>query len=181
MKNKKRIMGFGLLVAVLFLGIGYAAITSVNLRINGTATAVVDEGQFKVDFIEDDAVVTKVGSTSLEVTDAKRTAPQAASFTATGFKAAGDKIVVTYTVENTSPDLNARLGALAVNLTNNDDGFFTAVAQYGTGGTLLNADGGRTTVIVTVELVKTPIGADGEDLTPTITVDFTAEAAQPAA
>lgn len=181
MKNKKRVMGFGLLVAVLFLGIGYAAITSVNFQIQGTATATVDSAQFQVDFIEDAATVTKVGSNSLEVTDAKRIAPQTASFTATGFKAAGDKITVTYTVENKSEDLDAKLGGLTVNLANNNDGFFTAVANYGNGGTRLTAKGGRTTVTVTVELVKTPIGEDGEDLTPTITVNFPAEAVQPGA
>ena len=50
-KNKKTLQIVLLVViAVVTLGIGYAAISSVNLIINGNATASVSQNNFKVHF-----------------------------------------------------------------------------------------------------------------------------------
>ena len=50
MRNRKTIMSLGLLAAVLFLAIGYAAMTDVNFAISSTASAEVDDGVFRVAF-----------------------------------------------------------------------------------------------------------------------------------
>ena len=52
-QNKKALqIGLFVLIAVVTLGIGYAAISSVNLIINGNATTSVNQNNFKVHFIQ---------------------------------------------------------------------------------------------------------------------------------
>ena len=49
------------LIAVLSLGIGYAAISSVNLIINGNATASVNQDNFKVHFTQAQSITGSTG------------------------------------------------------------------------------------------------------------------------
>lgn len=49
MKKKNTLLGVALLIAVLMLGVGYA-ITSITLKVNGTATAQESATSFKVEF-----------------------------------------------------------------------------------------------------------------------------------
>ena len=51
-KSKEGKLFLGILVAVLILGVGYAAITGVNLLINGQATAKAsaEDGDFIVHY-----------------------------------------------------------------------------------------------------------------------------------
>ena len=48
--NSTRVVGLVLIVAVLLVAIGYAAITSVTLNINGTANATTNSDNFVVRF-----------------------------------------------------------------------------------------------------------------------------------
>ncbi len=54
-KQKKVILGIVLLI-VLFMGIGYAAITNVELSITGRATATANQENFKVYFTGENTV-----------------------------------------------------------------------------------------------------------------------------
>ena len=46
MNNKKKVIGIIVLVAILAIGIGYAAITTIPLKISGTAVAVTLASRF---------------------------------------------------------------------------------------------------------------------------------------
>lgn len=50
MNKRKKIILVVILLAVLLMGIGYAALANVTLTINGKATATVDQENFKVYF-----------------------------------------------------------------------------------------------------------------------------------
>ena len=49
-RNIKAIVGLVLLVAVLLVAVGYAAITATQLTINGTANATTKQENFTVEF-----------------------------------------------------------------------------------------------------------------------------------
>jgi len=57
-KNSKLMLG--LLLAVIGLGIGYAAIAGVNLLVNGTASVKSSDGNFAVRFVRNDANETAI-------------------------------------------------------------------------------------------------------------------------
>lgn len=50
MKKQKVITIAIILIAILLMAVGYAALTATSLTINGTATAVTDQNNFKVHF-----------------------------------------------------------------------------------------------------------------------------------
>ena len=61
-QNKKALQIVLLVViAVVTLGIGYAAISSVNLIINGNATASVNQDNFKVHFTQAQSITGSTG------------------------------------------------------------------------------------------------------------------------
>ena len=62
-KNKKTLQIVLLVViAVVTLGIGYAAISAVNLIINGNATASVNQENFKVHFTQAQSITGSTGA-----------------------------------------------------------------------------------------------------------------------
>lgn len=50
MRKQKVITIAIILIAILLMAVGYAALSATNLNINGTATAVTDQNNFKVHF-----------------------------------------------------------------------------------------------------------------------------------
>lgn len=56
MKERKTFIGMALVIAILILGVGYAAISNVNLTINGTAN-VTANADFEVAFDQEHTVV----------------------------------------------------------------------------------------------------------------------------
>ena len=83
MKNRKTFFGLALLLAVLTLGIGYAALSNVTLNITGTATGTPDSSNFKVELSEqaEDIVVDKTAANANVAVDAKVTDTLNASLT----------------------------------------------------------------------------------------------------
>ena len=67
MNNKKKVIGIIVLVAILAIGIGYAAITTIPLKISGTAGATTKQGNFVVRF-EGTPTVTKGENLDASVT-----------------------------------------------------------------------------------------------------------------
>ena len=120
-KNKK-ILQITLLVviAVVTLGIGYAAISSVNLIINGNATAGVDQNNFDVHFVPTADTpsltgnVTPTGSASISNQDNK-----VALFDVGGMTKVEDYVTATYTVINESNGIGADI-TLKVTNTNSE-------------------------------------------------------------
>ena len=69
-KNKKTLQIVLLVViAVVTLGIGYAAISAVNLIINGNATASVNQENFKVHFTQAQSITGSTGASGTSSID----------------------------------------------------------------------------------------------------------------
>ena len=159
-KNSAKVVGLVLLIAVLLVAIGYAAITTVQLRINGTANATTNSDNFTVRFSgtptvsdADKVVATLDPNNQLQAT-----------MNVSKLSAKGDTATATYTIENTSADLSAVLSATT---TNSNTEYFN-VTQNIAKATI--GHGETTTITVTVELIKTPI-TDGIESTIGVTID----------
>ncbi|MBR3614723.1 MAG: leucine-rich repeat domain-containing protein [Clostridia bacterium] len=164
MKKTNKIILASAIVAVILLGIGYAAIQNITLNINGTAAADPSQSNFKIMFsgtptVSDDTYVTAA------ITDDTN-----ATINVEGLTKKGDVVTATYTVQNASTDLSADLG---VSTTNSNTEFFTLSSEIDK--TSLVA-GEATTLTVTVELTKTPIT---ESVRATIGVQLEAIPVQP--
>ena len=157
-KNSAKVVGLVLLIAVLLVAIGYAAITTVQLRINANATA--NQDNFTVRFSGTPTVsdADKVDAT-LNPGDQLK-----ATMNVSKLSAKGDTATATYTIENTSADLSAVLSATT---TNSNTEYFK-VTQNIAKATI--GHGETTTITVTVELIKTPI-IDGIESTIGVIID----------
>lgn len=166
MTSTKKMVAVLIVLAILLIGVGYAAITAVTLRISGTAEAEGNQANFTVEFVKEPAPETSgKGTISATVTDEHNAVLNVSDLTAKG-----DTAIATYTIQNTSADLSANLKANVVN--GNDENFETT---YSFGKTSLT-HGDTTTLTVTVKLLKTPIT---DSVNTTIGVQITAEPVQP--
>lgn len=166
MKRTKIYVMIAVIIAVLILGIGYAAISNITLNINGTASATTADENFKVKF---DGTVTPTSTVPDGVEGATATGTITNDTTATiavsGLTTKDQTATVTYTILNDSPELSANLAASVK--TNNNDEYFDVTTSLAK--TTL-AKGETTTLTVTVKLKKTPIA----DQTTNITVGIEA-------
>lgn len=153
MKTNKKSLSIVLfaLIAVIVLGVGYAAITAINLTINGNATATPNQENFTVKF----------ASTPISSTNAANVTVDSdliAHFDTSGLTKQGDETVVTFTIQNSSPDLKADL---VVNSTNTNSEYFEVTNTFGNSDTSIQLTAGATTTVtVKVKVLKTPISAD---------------------
>ena len=116
MKNRKRIVVAFLLVAVMLLGVGFAAITG-QLTITGNLTTGVQpfdvvftqvalniEEATTTDNVHPAVTIEKTAAADDSVTPIKNSAGEAGlpsvSFTATGLAQVGDKLELTFTIKN---------------------------------------------------------------------------------
>ena len=164
MKKTNKIIITTVIVAVLLLGIGYAAIQNITLNIEGTATADPSQSNFKVMFTGTPKV-----SDSTYVT-AGITDDINATISVNGLTQKGQIVSAEYTVQNVSTDISADL---SVATTNSNTEYFTLKSELAK--TSLTA-GEATTVKVTVELTKTPITGS---INSTIGVRLTAMPVEP--
>ena len=164
MKSPKTFLLLSTVVAVLVLGVAYAAIQDVTLTVNGTATATADQGNFDVTFTgtpKVEPVEGSNGSGTLVINDKSLTA----TMNVAGFKKIGDTVKATITVSNNSTDLGTTLVVspsaitekLGAQTLTKSEYFKITSAELGT--TTL-AHGESTTLTILVELVKVPITAD---------------------
>ena len=167
-KNTK-IVGGVLLVAIILVAVAYAAITNVELNINGVGNAQAKQENFKVEFIGTPSTSGK-GTTTATINSDDKTQ---GSVNVTGLTAKGDEAIATYTVKNLSSDISADLTADA---TSSNQTYFEVICSLEK--TTLKAQE-ETTLKVTVRLLKTPIDETKEDLTSNIGVSITAEPKQP--
>ena len=167
-KNTK-IVGGILLVAIILVAVAYAAITNVELNINGVGSAQAKQENFKVEFIGTPSTSGK-GTTTATINSDDKTQ---GSVNVTGLTAKGDEAVAIYTVKNLSSDISADLTAEA---TSSNQTYFEVICSLEK--TTLKAQE-ETTLKVTVRLLKTPIDETKEDLNSDIDVTLTAEPKQP--
>ena len=167
-KPENRIIAGLMLVAVILVGIAYAAITNVTLNIKGTGNAQASKDNFAVEFVGEPTTGGK-GRTTATIDKTKRTE---GTMNVTGLTAKGDTATATYTVRNLSQDLSADLTAEA---TSSNQSYFEVICKLE--DTTLKAKA-TTTLTVTVKLLKTPIDETKENLSSEIGVSITAEPKQ---
>ena len=164
MRKTNKIIIAIILISVMLLGIGYAAIQNITLNITGTATADPSQANFTVKF-SGEPTVSDASKVEAAITDDVN-----ATINVEGLTAAGESVTATYTVQNTSKDLSANLSVLTSN--SNEEYFLT---ESKLAKPCLTA-GQATTLTVTVKLIKTPITATEKS---TIGIRLTAEPVQP--
>ncbi|MBR5817474.1 MAG: hypothetical protein IKY62_02395 [Clostridia bacterium] len=152
MKNRRNVVVAFLLIAVMLLGVGYAALTDV-LDITGSADVnqSAAEEAFNEDVYFTAAVANQTGNTASVNADNK----DKASFTANTLKGKDDVVTFTFTIVNegdvaadVTPTLNATAG-------NTKPEYFEITSDWD-GATKTLAAGGSLTYTVTVKLLKTP-------------------------
>ena len=169
MRRNTKIVGGILLVAILLVAVGYAAITKVGLNIDGTAESEGNPDNFKVELIGEPQT-SGDGTTTATINTADKTQ---GTMNVSGLNAKGQTAIATYTVKNQSVDLSADLTAKA---TSTNDEYFEV--QCSLDKTTLKA-GEETTMTVKVKLLKTPIDETKENLSTEIGVNIDAEPKQP--
>ena len=147
MKNRKRVIGAFLLVAILLLGVGYANLTD-TLIIDGTAG--VDLNDSKEEFEKDvyfSKVISGTGCSAVINTD-----PDEGTITVNdgALKAVGDEVIATYTIKSDS-DLDVTVAKPTI--TNDNTEYFQVTSSW-TGDTTIQPNG-TADVTVTVKLIKT--------------------------
>ena len=183
------------LIAVVVLGVGYAAISAIPLTINGTATATGKQENFVVEFNDAEGKITISDTASNAIKNFDETATggnktqayidttndatkKTAKFDLYGFTTKDETATVTYTVINRSQDLKAKLCTADIQVSGGSNTTFTSVASLpsatGTPACVtLDANGGETTIQVVTTLNTTPAV---DDVTATdLTVTFTAQ------
>ena len=152
MKNRRNVVIAFMIVAVMLLGIGYAALSD-TLDITGSADVnqSAAEEAFNEDIYFSAAVANETGNTASVNADNN----DKASFTAATLKGKGDKVTFTFTIANdgdvaaeVTPKLNATLG-------NTNPEYFSITSDWGGAAKTLAAHS-SITYTVTVELLKTP-------------------------
>jgi len=153
MRERKLFMVLGIVLAVLALGIAYAATLNVNLSITGTATAMASEENFDVKFtyvspVTGTGEVDTSGSTAEISSD-----PTRGTFEFTGFITKGQTQSATWTISNENEaELYAHIVAYR-ELEVTDREYFRGRCDLASDVIEPN---GTTTLTVTVECIKTP-------------------------
>ena len=140
------------LIGLVALGVGYAGTTAVDLIVNGHGLVTASQANFIVHFISTTTspkITTGTGTAWIDRND-----DTIASFEVTGLSKKGDTAVATYTVKNDSNDIGADV-SIELEYTNCEWFKVTESIQ----DSQLKA-GDSTTVLVTVELLKTPVDED---------------------
>ena len=144
--KKKTIIWVTLLLVVVVLGIGYAAISTIGLNINATGQATPNSENFTVEVSGEPSAEGK-GSITAEIDSGNKLM---ATMDVTGLTAKGDYATATYTIENKSADLSANL--TVAEPTNDNTDYFKVTYKLAE-DTI--AAGASTTIQVKVELIKT--------------------------
>ena len=168
-RTNSKIIGGVLLIAILLVAVGYAAITKVGLNIDGTAKSEGNPDNFKVELVGEPQT-SGDGTTTATINNADKTQ---GTMNVSGLNAKGQTAIATYTVKNQSADLSADLTAKA---TSTNDEYFEV--QCSLDKTTLKAQE-QTTMTVKVKLLKTPIDETKENLSTEIGVNIDAEPKQP--
>lgn len=166
-KQKKVILGIILLI-VLFMGIGYAALTSVTLTINGTAQASANQENFKVYFTGKNSVPS---NDTVAITVQEKA--QSANIQFNSFTVKNEEKTAILEIKNDSVDIDAESITVAVTSTNEEMFKVTAIMCDSEGNAIENnavSAQSTTYVKVSTTLLKTPLTDDEKtEITATIT------------
>ena len=160
MKNRKRIVVLFLLVAIMLIGVGYAAVTDTLTIIGNVHIDMAQvENTFDHNVYFSDAKATSSTGTGTEADVASFTADDA-TFTANKLAIVGEKSIFTFTITNASNvavEISAKPTKLSgvANPSNSNADKFIVEYSYPDGDEIA-ANGGTITVVVTVT-VKEPV------------------------
>ena len=155
---KKRTGIIAIIIAILVLGIGYAAISNVTLTVNSSsATVSPSQSNFVVKY---DAAntFTYTGNPAGSTVTLGRTNDTTATFTITGLTKQGDSVTITYPIINESPTLAASLAVPT--FVNDNTTYFSVTPSAPSSATQIAANGGTTNLVFTVSVIKTPVADD---------------------
>lgn len=148
MKSPKTFLLLSIIVAVLVLGIAYAAISSVTLNVTGNVVAAPSDANFKVAFDRSSAPTTSgVGTINATYTDDLN-----ADVKITGWTKKGDTATIVFKIKNNSADLAATLTKTVSTASK-----FTITAELST-TRIEKGETAELTVVVTLN--ETPISAN---------------------
>lgn len=171
MNKQKRIILGVILVVIVLMAIGYAAVGNITLSISGTASATASGDNFKVGFTGQNTVVNPT-SGSITVTATASAGATSATVNVSGLSKKGDTAFAILEIANTSNDIDAS----EVNVTTDavDTTVFQIDAKMCTadGATINNyslASGAKTYVKVSVTLLQTPTVDTSTDIDVTLT------------
>ena len=149
MKNRKKVVMSFLMIAVLLMGVGYAALTD-TLVINGTAD--ISEAGAQNAFNQDIKFTAAVAHDNKDLASVVQGDDDMASFTANSLNGKGDTAEFTFTIANEG-DLDA---VVTPSLSGNDKEEYFDIYSDWDGQAQELASGDTITYTVTVELLKTP-------------------------
>ena len=168
-RTNTKIIGGVLVLAIILVGIAYAAITNTELKISGTGKAEGSQSNFVVEFIG--TPTTSGDGTTVATIDEK--IKTKGTITVTKLTTRGETATAKYTVKNKSAELSADLKAEA---TCTNDDYFEVICSLDK--TTLKAQE-ETILTVSVKMLRTPVDETKEDVTADITAKITAEPKQP--
>ena len=152
MRKTNKIILISVMISLLLLGIGYAAIQNITLSISGVAEVNSEQANFNVRFVEP-ITIENNGYDNIEI-DAHIENDVNATINLGGDINVNEPVSVTYTIRNESADLSADL---TVTASNDNPEYFTITSKLDETSIKVNEE---TTVTVTVELTKIPIFND---------------------
>lgn len=179
MKNNKTVKT-GMLVAIAFLAVGFAAVTT-TLTINGTATIGTNADNFTTNVIfssEEGKAPTLVDSTGKATTAPTVSADgKTITFETPVMDTINETVTLTYNVQNKSSEYNAKLGSMSCTVTGTDAESYVSVTEANTlENTVVTA--GSTTATpdtVVVKMLKSYVGDTNASYTIKCTMTATAE------
>ena len=123
MRSKKLVYFLFILSAFLFIGVGYAAITGLELSVGGSASISLED-EFDVKFVQ---VIEQSASNSNISVSASIDSDHQSSFTITGTEGYGDTAIVHYSVRNDSDISSANF---SIDITNSNDEYFEIESTF---------------------------------------------------
>lgn len=173
MRQKKTFITILLVLAFLCLGIVYAEITGVSLKISGDIAATTSEGKIDVQFTS--AQVTQKPDNATANASIQENDKKTATIDISGLNAENQSVTIVYTIKNLSTDVSATLAEPSIEYTNTE--WFDVQCTL-SGTTLAKKDTAENTdtqtATVVVKLKKTPVkstDADAAEDTISITIN----------
>ena len=160
LKNFKLLV---ILSLVLFLGVGYAVVSSIGLSIAGTTTSASEE--LDVYFTGEKSVSNSSKGTSTVVAGSR-----SATFKAENLSL-GESITFSYVIENNENDLDADISASVLS---NSDYFYVELQEFDNVGSSIDfslASQTYTTLVVKLTMIKTPISSADNKASFTVNVN----------
>lgn len=122
MREKKVFITLALILGVLILGIVYAAITTQNLNVAGSATATTSDSNFDVSFtgeVDITKPTERADGTAITTIDVDASASgKNGTFTISGLDTKGQQVILEYGIKNNSADIYAELSDIQINCNN---------------------------------------------------------------